>query len=265
MPPELQAFLQATGRLPENELDLQAFLQAQNAPGSFGAGAPLPPGAGFTPPPPAGIAGPQFGPIGAPGGQFGAVEPSPVVDVARQTAFDNQQPVPGGAFGPPVGQAPQGLEAPVTQPAPQESAPPADSAARLGSFFGNVAGGVARARLGGDPKGFSFTQESKAPGGRSVGPVDFSKRGSRERRFGAIPSVKSSGIEDVFAEENRQAVLEEASKREAQSQLLGSIISALTGGGGGGLEGLLGGGEKRDEDRTKFGGKKRLPRLREAF
>ena len=302
MPPELLAFLQATGQLPRNEIDLQSFLQQQNAPGAFGSGGPLPPGAGFAPPIPSGIAGPigvpqnvlgggsfqgqqlqpqvtqlgigappgVAGPIGPPGPQlggapgagFGAAQPpSPDLGPAAQPVL---QPSPtGGAAAPAPGPDPLGLLGRGVGQAIGDVRDVAGSAVgKLGDFFGDVAGGVARARLGGSPSGFSFSQQDRGgPAAPTIGPQALASK-----REGPLPGVPRTGTPDVLLELGAQRQADEDSKRESTASVIGSVLGffgALASGGGrdgddgGGRTGsTIFGQKKKKPEKNIFGGKK---------
>lgn len=236
MPPEIQAFIQATGRLPNDELDLQSFLASRGG-GGFGGG---------------GFGGDQFG--GLPSVPFG-VDPStqapPQFPLNFAATSDergfrtggpppdfNFQPfpsaldrrgfgLPGGPGGPPSPElgAPAGVPAGPTAASQQQAqAPPPEETgalAALAPVFGNVAGGVARARLGGGADGFSFTQ------GPTAGPIGGAN-------IGGLPGVGPTGSGDVLLELGRQQQADVANQQQVAAAALGSLL-----GGGGQIGGAL--------------------------
>ena len=212
MPPEVIAFLNATGQFPRSEFDLQSFNQA-NAQG-VGPQSFVPPAQNLNP------GGSPFvgqDPFARPG-FFGSQVSGPQqlqsqIDFA-QTAPQIQQPGgvdPSGLGGPNPLQSPvQQISSPQLQPLQQSSVPSQQVQTP------NLPEQVARARLGGNAGG------PQAGGGRaSFGPGNFPGIGGVGvgAGGGAGQGLVSSGLQ-------QQADVAQ------QRQLAASVLSSLIGGGG---------------------------------
>lgn len=264
MPPEIQAFIQATGRLPQSETDLQSFLATQPG-GGFSVV-----GGGFNTGPPAipfgadpSAAGPQL-PLsipetsGAVGFRTGGPPPDfsfqPFPDVARRRGIGLEAP-----GGPPAPELAAGAQAGVPAgptAASQQQAAETGPLSSLAPVFGNVAGGVARARLGGGADGFSFTQGAAGPPAQpSLG------GGGGGANVGALPGVGPTGSGDVLTDLGRQQQADVANQQQLAASLLGALL-----GGGGALGGgaLAGGGQGQPpQDKTILVGNQQFdPTLR---
>lgn len=238
--PEFPSF-QMPGPLFSPELDPQVIPPSVPTPSPFfspdvgaqgGAPLPFPGGPGPVLSPPAGAPGgaPLPGPpgaagvLGAPSVGLGGIGPPPPLPA----------PPPGFGADPSLGVAP-GVGGPAT---PAGATTASEGQAReggegalgaLAGVFGDIAGGVARARLGGGPQGFSFTQGPPSPpAAPSAGPLDLGGLG------GGLPGVPRTGSGDVLTTLGAQQQADVAGQRQAAAQGLGGLL-----GGGGQAVGLL--------------------------
>jgi len=218
MPPEVLAFLNATGQFPRNEFDLQAFNQGN----AFGPGPQsfvpqaqnLNPGGQpfvgqdpFTRP---GFFGPQTQPLQS------------QVDFAQTAPLIQQQPGvdPSQLGGPNPLQSPvQQISSPQLQPLQQSSVPSQQVPTP------DLAEQVSRARLGGNAGG------PRAGGGAaSFGPGNF-------QGVGGVGVGAGGGAGQGLIQSGLQQQADVAQQR----QLAASVLSSLIGGGGSLGGGALGG------------------------
>ena len=208
-----------------------------------GAPLPFPGGPGPIPSPDAfpGGPGPLLSPdAGAPGGAPLPIGPGPVGAPSTGLGPLGVPPLPapppgfGGVGGLDPGLAPTpGVGGPST---PSGATTASEEEARgggpkaldaLAGVFGDIAGGVARARLGG-PEGFSFSQGPAAPpaappSAASAGPISLGG-------FGALPDVGRTGSGDVLTTLGAQQQQDVAGQRQAAAQLAGPIAGVGAGG-----------------------------------